>query len=115
MFQAARNNLLSKKVEMRYADAQVDVRFVAVNADEDLSPVGPFIKEQGWKNQGYFEAGLARLLVVSQIPTVLVIDPNGQISSRMIGRPGALRTDVDRTNRRNAQANDLVNQQTEVY
>jgi thiol-disulfide isomerase/thioredoxin len=75
---------LIEKVEMHYADSP-DVRFVAVNADDDPSLVAPFIKEQGWKNQGYLEAGLARLLVVSQIPTVLVIDPNGQISSRMIG------------------------------
>jgi thioredoxin-like negative regulator of GroEL len=43
------------------------------------------VQEQGWKNQGYFEAGLARQLVISSIPTVLVIDPNGQILSRMIG------------------------------
>ena len=75
---------LLEKLEMHYANAP-DVRFVAVNADEDLSLVAPFIKEQGWKNLVYFEAGLARQLVVSQIPTVLVIDPNGQISSRMIG------------------------------
>jgi thiol-disulfide isomerase/thioredoxin len=75
---------LLEKLEMHYADAP-DVRFVAVNADDDLSVVVPFVKEQGWKSQGYFEAGLARQLVISQIPTVLVIDPNGQITSRMIG------------------------------
>jgi thiol-disulfide isomerase/thioredoxin len=75
---------LLEKLEMRYADAP-DVVFVAANADEDPSLVAPFLKEQGWKTQGYFEAGLARQLVVSSIPTVLVIDPNGQISSRMIG------------------------------
>ena len=56
-----------------------------MNADDDLSLAAPFVKEQGWKKQGYFEAGLARQLMVSQIPTVLVIDPNGQILSRMIG------------------------------
>jgi thiol-disulfide isomerase/thioredoxin len=75
---------LLAKLEMNYKDAP-DVRFVSVNADEDQSLVAPFIKEQGWKDQGYFEAGLARYLVVSQIPTVLVIDPDGRISSRMIG------------------------------
>jgi thiol-disulfide isomerase/thioredoxin len=75
---------LLEKLEMRYADAP-DVVFVAANADEDPSLVAPFLKEQAWKNHGYLEAGLARQLVVSSIPTVLVIDPNGQISSRMIG------------------------------
>jgi thiol-disulfide isomerase/thioredoxin len=75
---------LLEKLQMHYADAP-DVRFVAVNADDEPSAVAPFVKEQGWKSQGYFEAGLARQLVISQIPTVLVIDPNGQITSRMIG------------------------------
>ena len=62
-----------------------DVVFVAVDADEDISLVAPFVKEQGWKEQGYFEAGLARRFNISSIPTVLVLDPNGRISSRMIG------------------------------
>jgi thiol-disulfide isomerase/thioredoxin len=75
---------LLEKLEAHYANAP-DVLFVAVNADDDPSLAVPFVQEQGWKNQGYFEAGLARQLVVSQIPTVLVIDPNGQILSRMIG------------------------------
>jgi thiol-disulfide isomerase/thioredoxin len=75
---------LIEKVEMHYEDAP-DVVFLAVDADDDSSVVAPFAKEQGWKTRGYFEAGLARQLVVSQIPTVLVIDPNGRISSRMIG------------------------------
>jgi thiol-disulfide isomerase/thioredoxin len=75
---------LLEKLEMQYQKA-ADVVFVAVNADDDLSLVPPFMKDQKWKSQGYFEAGLARQLVVTSIPTVLVIDPNGQISSRMIG------------------------------
>jgi len=75
---------LIEKVEMHYRDAP-DVVFVAVDADDDLSLVAPFVKEQGWKNEGYFEAGLARQFTIGNIPTVMVIDPNGQISSRMIG------------------------------
>ena len=75
---------LIEKVEMHYGDAP-DVMFIAVDADDDLSLVAPFVKEQGWKNQGYFEAGLARQFTISSIPTVLVIDPSGRISSRMIG------------------------------
>ncbi len=75
---------LLEKLSMQYADAP-DVLFVAVNSDDDPSLVAPFLKDQGWKNRGYFEAGLTRQLTISSIPTVLVLDPNGQISSRMIG------------------------------
>jgi thiol-disulfide isomerase/thioredoxin len=75
---------LIEKVEMHYGDAP-DVIFVAVDADDDLLLVAPFVKEQGWKNQGYFEAGLARQFTISSIPTVLVVDPHGRISSRIIG------------------------------
>jgi thiol-disulfide isomerase/thioredoxin len=75
---------LIEKVKMHFEGAK-DVVFVAVDADEDVSLVAPFAKEQGWKDQGYFEAGLARQLAINNIPTVLVVDPNGRISSRMIG------------------------------
>jgi thiol-disulfide isomerase/thioredoxin len=75
---------LIEKVEKEFQAAR-DVLFVAVDSDEDPSLVAPFVKEQGWKNQGYFEAGLARQLTIASIPTVLIINPNGQISSRMIG------------------------------
>ena len=35
------------------------------------------MKEQGWKNQGYFEElGLARQFTIVWIPTVLVVDLN---------------------------------------
>jgi thiol-disulfide isomerase/thioredoxin len=62
-----------------------DVVFVAVDTDDDTSLAAPFAKEQGWKNPGYFEGGLARQMTISSIPTVLVLDPAGRISSRMIG------------------------------
>jgi len=75
---------LIENVKTHYEGAK-DVVFVAVDADEDVSLVAPFVKEQGWKDQGYLEAGLARQLTISNIPTVLVLDPNGRISSRMIG------------------------------
>jgi thiol-disulfide isomerase/thioredoxin len=75
---------LIEKVQKEF-QAAPDVLFVAVDSDDDPSLVAPFVKEQGWKNQGYFEAGLARQLTIASIPTVLIINPNGQISSRMIG------------------------------
>jgi thiol-disulfide isomerase/thioredoxin len=75
---------LIENVKKRFENAP-DVLFVPVDADDDPSLVAPFVKEQGWENKGYFEAGLARLLSVSSIPTVVVLDPNGHISSRLLG------------------------------
>jgi thiol-disulfide isomerase/thioredoxin len=75
---------LIEKVKKQFENAS-DVLFVPVDADDDLTVVAAFVKEQGWENQGYFEAGLARQFAVSNIPTVMIVDPNGQISSRMIG------------------------------
>jgi len=75
---------LIEEVESQYKDSP-NVIFVAVNADDDRSLVAPFLKDQKWQDHGYFEAGLARQLVVSSIPTVLVLDSAGNVSSRMIG------------------------------
>jgi thiol-disulfide isomerase/thioredoxin len=75
---------LIEKVKAQFA-ADPNVLFVPVDSDDDPSPVGQFVKEQGWANAGYFEAGLARVLNVASIPTVLIIGPDGQVSSRMIG------------------------------
>ena len=69
-----------ENVMKRYAAAK-DIVFIAVDADEDQSLVRPFVKEQGWKEAGYFEGGLARNLTISEIPTVLVVDPAGHISA----------------------------------
>jgi thiol-disulfide isomerase/thioredoxin len=73
-------------VRKRY-EGSPDVAFIAIDADDDPSVVPPFLKEAGWQGTGpfYFEAGLARQLVISSIPTVMVLDPRGQIYSRMIG------------------------------
>ena len=66
-------------------EASQDVIFVAVDADDDLSLVAPFVKEQGWKNAGYFEAGLAQKMSITAIPTVVVFDASGGIYSRING------------------------------
>src|SRR5207245_1524231 len=73
-----------EKVAKHFEDTK-DVVFLPVNADDDRSLVAPFLKEQGWESPGYFDAGISRQLTISSIPTVLVLDPAGQISSRMIG------------------------------
>jgi thiol-disulfide isomerase/thioredoxin len=72
------------EIKKRFEPSQ-DVIFVAVDADDDLSLVAPFVKEQGWKNAGYFEAGLAQKMSITAIPTVVVFDPAGGIYSRING------------------------------
>jgi thiol-disulfide isomerase/thioredoxin len=75
---------LIENVKKLFEDAK-DVVFVAVDTDDDRSLAAPFVKEQGWESAGYFEAGLAQRLTIGSIPTVLVLDPAGRISSRMTG------------------------------
>lgn len=75
---------LIEKVKKLFADDK-DVVFVPVDTDDDTSLAAPFVKEQGWESPGYFEAGLARQMTITSIPTVLVLDPTGRISSRMTG------------------------------
>jgi thiol-disulfide isomerase/thioredoxin len=74
---------LIEKIRKRFEDEK-DIVFIPVNADEDPSLVAPFLKEQGWE-PGYLEAGLAQKMVISSIPTVLVLDPAGRIYSRITG------------------------------
>jgi thiol-disulfide isomerase/thioredoxin len=61
------------------------VIFISVDTDEDHSLAGRFLHEQHWNGPAYFEAGLVRLLNITSIPTVLVIDPKGRTASRMSG------------------------------
>ncbi len=75
---------LIEDVRRHYAEAK-DIVFLAVDADDDPGLVRPFVKQQEWTDGGYFEGGLARRLTIASIPTVLVLDPSGQIFSRMVG------------------------------
>lgn len=61
------------------------VVFLEVNADEDRSVVEPFLAEQQWDKQVYFEDGLARLLNVMNIPATILFDRSGRLASRMDG------------------------------
>ncbi len=62
-----------------------DVVFVAVDTDDDPSLVEPFMNQQGWENPAWMEGGLMRRLTIGSIPTTIVLDPMGRISSRMAG------------------------------
>lgn len=73
-----------ERVKEKFAAAG-DVEFLSLDADDDHSVVAPFLAAQKWTQPVYLEAGLSGLLNVSSMPTILVIDPNGGIYSRMAG------------------------------
>jgi len=75
---------LLENVKKQFA-ALPHVVFLPVDADDDLSLAAPFLKEQGWNEPAWFEGGLERKLQVANIPTVLVLDAEGNLSSRMNG------------------------------
>jgi thiol-disulfide isomerase/thioredoxin len=75
---------LYEEVKKRFNDRD-DIVFVNINTDEDPSIVKPFLEQNGWNNNVYFEDGLSQLLRVSSIPTTVVINKQGKIHTRMNG------------------------------
>jgi thiol-disulfide isomerase/thioredoxin len=73
-----------EEVKKHYADRK-DVMFLPLTTDEDHSVVQPFLEAQMWDQRVYFDDGLTRVLGVSQIPTTIVLNKQGQVSSRMNG------------------------------
>ena len=73
-----------ENVKKRFENAD-NVVFLSVDSDDDHSLVAPFINEVKWTDPVYYEAGLQRLLNISSIPTILVVNPAGKVSSRMNG------------------------------
>ena len=72
------------QVESKYKQ-DPNVAFISVNTDEDRTLVEPFVKSQKWADAGYFDGGLADFMKVNSLPTTLIVDKNGQLSSRMSG------------------------------
>jgi thiol-disulfide isomerase/thioredoxin/nucleotide-binding universal stress UspA family protein len=62
-----------------------DVVFLSVDTDEDHNVVKPFLDEQHWSGDVYFDSGLVKLLNVNSIPTTLIADKQGRLVSRMDG------------------------------
>lgn len=63
-----------------------DVVLLSIDTDEDHSIVSAFLDRQKWsKSRVYFEDGLQKLLQVNDIPTTIVFDKQGRLSSRMNG------------------------------
>jgi thiol-disulfide isomerase/thioredoxin len=71
-------------VKQKFADNK-DVIFLALNADDDRSLVPGFIREQKWEGPLYYEGGLAKLMNIGSLPTLLILDGRGNIASRMAG------------------------------
>ncbi len=82
--------------------------FLPLTTDEDHAIVQPFLESQMCPDQRvYFDDGLTRVLGVSQIPTTLVLNKQGQVSSRMNGfAPRQFKEPPDRANRSGPPGND---------
>ncbi len=75
---------LYEEVAGKYA-ARKDVVFLHINTDASRDVVKPFLAENGWKKTVYFEDGLSSLLRVTSIPTTMVFNKRGEMTSRMNG------------------------------
>ncbi len=75
---------LIEKVKKQF-EATGKVVFLSVDTDDDRSLVAPFLDEMHWNDPIYFEGGMARAMNISSIPTIIVLDAAGKISSRMAG------------------------------
>jgi len=75
---------LYEEVKKRFKDRD-DVVFLAVDTDEDHTLVKPFLEQNQWNQKVYFEDGLGSLLQVTSIPTTVILDKDGAVSSRMNG------------------------------
>jgi thiol-disulfide isomerase/thioredoxin len=75
---------LYEEVKKRFKDRD-DVVFLAVDTDEDHGLVKPFLEQHQWSQKVYFEDGLGTLLQVTSIPTTVILNKQGTVSSRMNG------------------------------
>lgn len=75
---------LYEQVKQRFA-ATNKVVFLALNTDEDRAVVKPFLEKNQWSKQVYFDEGLSSLLKVSSIPTTMIFNGRGAMTSRLNG------------------------------
>ena len=73
-----------EEVMKRYENRK-DVVFLPLTTDEDRTVVEPFLESLMWDKRVYFDDGMQRILGVSQIPTTIVLNKKGLVSSRMNG------------------------------
>jgi len=70
---------------MRRFEGNSSVLFLSISTDEEHALVEPFLKENHWTNPVYFEDGLAHMLRINSIPTTIIVNQRGEISSRLNG------------------------------
>jgi thiol-disulfide isomerase/thioredoxin len=75
---------LYEQVERRFR-GNPSVVFLSVNSDEDRALVKPFLQQMKWGGLVYFEDGLARAWNIDALPTTIVVDGSGRVSSRITG------------------------------
>ena len=59
--------------------------FISLNADEDRSLVEPFLEANRWSKEVWFDEGVQALLRISSIPTTVILNREGAVSSRLNG------------------------------
>lgn len=64
---------------------EANIAFFAVNTDEDETLVAPFVLREKWNVPVVFADGLDDFMKVMNLPTVLILDPNGKIVYRSGG------------------------------
>jgi thiol-disulfide isomerase/thioredoxin len=75
---------LFEKVKQQFK-ADDRVAFLEIDSDDDHSLVAPFLEQQKWSKDIFFEDGLGRVLDVKDIPTTVLLDRNGEVYSKMVG------------------------------
>jgi len=62
-----------------------DVVFLGINTDQEREVVKPFLAQNKWNKAVYYEDGLSNLLKVASIPTTMIFNRKGQMTSRLNG------------------------------
>lgn len=75
---------LYEQVKQRFKQ-NADVVFLAVSTDEDRAQVPAFLEANKWSKDVWFDDGLGAHLRVTSIPTTIVLDRSGALSSRLNG------------------------------
>ena len=75
---------LYEEVKQRFRERD-DVVFLSVDTDENRELVPPFMEEQHWSGNVFFDDGLVRLLAINSIPSTMIADKQGRLVSRMNG------------------------------
>ena len=75
---------LYEQVKERFKD-NPNVVFLAIDTDEDRSLVRPFLDRLKWSKEVLYDDGLGGYFRVNSIPTTIVLNPRGEVQSRMPG------------------------------